>query len=39
MHGLSSNCIGVVYDSVVLSKVLHRLAGWGGRLQCVSESL
>jgi len=29
-QGLSDKCIAVVYDAIVLSKVLYALSGWGG---------
>ena len=29
-HGLSDKCIGVVYDAIVLNKMLYALSGWGG---------
>jgi len=32
-QGLSDKCIGIVYDAIVLSKVLYALSGWGG---CIS---
>jgi len=35
-QGLSDKCIAVVYDAIVLSKVLYVLSGWGG---CISQAL
>ena len=29
-QGLSDKCVAVVYDAIVLSKVLYALSGWGG---------
>ena len=29
-QGLSDKCIGVVYDAVVLNKMLYALSSWGG---------
>ena len=29
-QGLSDKCIGVVYDAIVLNKMLYALSGWGG---------
>ena len=31
-QGLSDKCIGIVYDAIVVSKVLYALSGWGGYL-------
>ena len=35
-QGLSDKCSGVVYDAIVLNKMLHAFAGWGGY---ISQSL
>ena len=29
-QGLSDKCTGVVYDAIVLNRVLYALSGWGG---------
>ena len=29
-QGLSDECVAVVYDAIVLSKVLYALSAWGG---------
>ena len=34
-QGISDKCIGIVYDAIVLSKVLYALSGWGGYISQV----
>ena len=33
---MSDKCVGIVYDAIVLSKVLYALSAWGGY---ISQSL
>jgi len=34
-QSLSDKCIAIVYDAIVLSKVLYALSGWGGYISQV----
>ena len=36
-HGLSDKCIGIVYDAIVLNKMLYALSGWDGYVSQVQK--